>query len=95
MIHTSLSKIESVHDIYTRTRRSCVADAVPRIYQVSKNTDHDLSDVTDIHQLPGVLDSLRKIHALTFDDDEYGIERRIRRFVDEWAEYCPSLNSLR
>ena len=43
-------------------------------------------------QLPGVLPALRNISALTFEEDEYNLEARIRAIVDEWAKACPFVN---
>lgn len=39
-----------------------------------------------------MLPALRNISALTFDEDEYNLEERIRAIVNEWAKACPFLN---
>ncbi|KAF9476625.1 hypothetical protein BDN70DRAFT_838990 [Pholiota conissans] len=45
-----------------------------------------------IHELPGVLVALRKVHALPFENNEYDLRKRIDRIVGGWSGWCPFLN---
>ncbi|KDR78174.1 hypothetical protein GALMADRAFT_1304697 [Galerina marginata CBS 339.88] len=75
LIHTSLHKIEAVHEEYDFALADKPVQCEPRIYE-----------------LPGVLASIRLLAKLKYDEDEYNLEERVRKFVDLWKVGCPFLN---